>query len=203
VSNSIRNVVSPYFASGVEDVSYYINSLGAIKIRAIAPKSVVLKLIRDEIEYDGLHIILASGSIFKPHADVSKDDNGMVIVMDIPGFIPGGAKTHENYKSFIKPDLDGSTFEYVISGSRDLYYLGYNLVKEGYILSKTCVSYNKSSEGFIVERKSGTFERRFKIPSDYSKNESEYVISLLDGRLQVFIPKIKPKSSTDAVDKYL
>jgi len=203
VSNSIRNVISPYFGSGVEDVSFFINSKGAIKIRGGAPKGAILRLIRDEIEYDGLHIILASGSIFKPHADVSKDENGMTIVMDLPGFIPGGSKSHENYKSFVKPDFDGTTFDYVISGSRELYYLGYSQVKEGYTLSKTCISYNKSSEGFVVERKSGTFERRFKIPLEYSKNESDYTINLQDGRLQVLIPRIKPKTTSGASEKHL
>jgi len=206
LSDTVKDVLFPYFADPISEVAYYANKDGEINLRASTKNNEMLKLLRNEIEYDGLYLSLAAPATFQPHIDIVKGNTAMIVVVDLPSFIGAGSKEYLMYPSKVKIDVDEDSHSLVIEGERKLYFQTYNQsTSDGSVLSKECRVYNKESKEtkeneelqvMLLERKEGSFHRIVKIPKGYSKRKQDFKVELSNGRLQILIPKIQVTPSS-------
>eukprot|EP01121_Diplochlamys_sp_Union-15-3_P014978 TRINITY_DN4859_c0_g1_i2.p1 TRINITY_DN4859_c0_g1~~TRINITY_DN4859_c0_g1_i2.p1 ORF type:complete len:608 (+),score=119.86 TRINITY_DN4859_c0_g1_i2:18-1841(+) len=145
-----------------------------------------LKLAPDEVIVSGKSLTFVQSSDFKPNVDVIYKKECMIILVDLPGFTTSNdlPKPVDTQNILYTPFIDVKTDELVIRGQRSFYWR----VLVGKDLTERVQTYTAKDEaGVRIERRSGPFERRIKIPYLY-KSKADPISQLQHGQLQVVIP---------------
>eukprot|EP01117_Protostelium_nocturnum_P000882 TRINITY_DN11218_c0_g1_i1.p1 TRINITY_DN11218_c0_g1~~TRINITY_DN11218_c0_g1_i1.p1 ORF type:complete len:597 (+),score=124.90 TRINITY_DN11218_c0_g1_i1:84-1793(+) len=193
----------PFFKGPIDDVFMrYHPETKALSICARS-RSVQdpFKIIRSQVEYDGLNLGITS-SDFTPPMDVIEMSDSLIIKMDLPDLMGSAAsgtmeedyRAHNYVKFNIQQDPTRNQFKLIISGERDTFFRTYT--GDSVSTMKTtndCFRYNRNASSqklLLAERKGGKFTRYFTLPIKYSADKRTYVVSISDGTLQFRIPKI-------------
>jgi len=182
------------FFMKVTDVGMVVAENGDVLVQArgAAAAKHHLRLLTNEVIYDGATISLARPDDFKILIDVIQTEENMLVLADIP-MPPGSSNLKCDCQ--VKVSVDAFKHELTIVGMRTLYYQKYAAGPDGrVVLSSDCQTYSRDDDTDTVtriERKYGTIERKVPIPEQYSDVVQH--VKLEHGQLQILIP---PRSAT-------
>jgi len=184
--------------SGIEEVKYsewikapkIIDPKLACHFKLIADGDVSLKA--DKVNFDGFRILLIrkENQFDPPKHDVLRLDNGMCVLVDLPGFgVEGGDPGKFESKIKLNP-----LRELVIKGERELFYVDY----EDTSFSKPSITKyfpetvklpRLPSNQVNVERPSGPFQITIPLPGDIEDDMKKIKSVLKNGVLMIWLPK--------------
>eukprot|EP01117_Protostelium_nocturnum_P012717 TRINITY_DN4694_c0_g1_i3.p1 TRINITY_DN4694_c0_g1~~TRINITY_DN4694_c0_g1_i3.p1 ORF type:complete len:606 (-),score=130.05 TRINITY_DN4694_c0_g1_i3:134-1882(-) len=157
------------------------------------------KMTRDGIVFDGFHVNLSATSTLTTDLDVIKIEEGILIVLDVPGFSTklGDEKKEDFLASYQYPEKhnfhvtpDHRNRKLTIIGKRFSYYRSY---EDNLNLSGQVRQYSESDLHLKPERKGGEFRREITLPVGYSLDRSTYKVFIYHGVAQIFVPKVAVK----------
>jgi len=152
------------------------------------------------VDYDGFRVVFTKyvDSPFKPDYDVVQNNQGLLIVVDLPGVLEGD----------LHPPVinrEKSMILLQVAGTRVLKYNSFVLSgKGGYEMEEPVLKSKFSELGWTVKelnrtelnryRKQGDFELSVPIPLQIDDDEDKMQVQISDGVLRIFLPAkpIKP-----------
>jgi len=175
------------FFAGLRDVGLFYRG-GQILLKARPVDKGHLKLLADEVIYDGSNIFIARPDDFKLHVDVLETPSGLIVLVDMPG-VPSQDADLKDSGCTVDIAVDKRKHELIITGIRSLYLRRYSDV-ENRMPTNSCLPYDKEFGNVQkMERKYGQISKRVKIPEGFSADLSSYSHLLEHGQLQILIPK--------------
>eukprot|EP01121_Diplochlamys_sp_Union-15-3_P013271 TRINITY_DN4095_c0_g1_i1.p1 TRINITY_DN4095_c0_g1~~TRINITY_DN4095_c0_g1_i1.p1 ORF type:complete len:658 (-),score=136.28 TRINITY_DN4095_c0_g1_i1:27-2000(-) len=163
-----------------------------------------MDLIKEKIEYHGYHITLSQQNQYQPPIDIIEDDDGMTIVIDLPGFRPEEdedgevdqndeqeAKEHKQAKltktgGTVNVTIDRAIRNVIITGSRVLSFPKV-IYGDGEYSFGEIQGYEQKSD---CERTFGLFERRVPIPDKYELDTDPF-FTLDEGQGIIYVKTAK------------
>jgi len=155
----------------------------------------------DQISFDGFRIVLKriSNEYFTPNYDVSLQNGGMLVAVEVPGLILNDSQQVENGNFSLDLEYSNQGAVLRIHGDKPPYYI---IFEDEYVRRKTYLDNKQDVDSLQIlsqynlkDRLTGAFDLIIPIPINVSDDTNQFQTYLIDGVYWIFLPYKKKEQN--------